>query len=91
MGELRACGEQRSAETRPSNREVPKMPCQCSTAAIAASETDAMRGGCECGTESSEACGCGSDGTPTPSDAGRSLERVVMELDKRLRRLEATR
>lgn len=67
------------------------MPCQCSTAVTSAIEADTIRSGCECATESTDACACGSDGMPTPSDAERSLERVVMELDKRLRRLEATR
>jgi hypothetical protein len=66
------------------------MPCQCGTTAGAASGADAIYSGCECGTESAGACECGS-GTPTPSDHQSSLERVVMELDRRVRKLEASR
>ena len=65
------------------------MPCQCSTTAFA--EADTMTQGCACATESADGCGCADDGAPTPSDHARSLERVVMDLDKRLRRLEAGR
>ena len=71
------------------------MPCQCGSTATAANPADATYGGCECGTDtgSSESCECGS--TPTPSDRAtdreRSLERVVMELDRRVRKLEASR
>jgi len=35
-------------------------------------------------------CGC-AGGVATPSDQESSLERVVMELDKRVRKLEASR
>lgn len=61
------------------------MPCQCSTAQA----TDTTHEGCGCTTDPEGACDCGS--TPTPSDRERTLEQVVMELDKRVRRLEAAR
>jgi hypothetical protein len=64
------------------------MPCQCSTAATV-TDVDATSSGCGCATESVHACGCGD--TPTAADRPQSLERVVMELDKRLRKLEASR
>lgn len=63
------------------------MPCQCNAEALAHEGAQA----CECGRgpDSEGACECGG-GTPTPSDRGTSLERVVMELDKRLRALESS-
>ena len=64
------------------------MPCQCGTVEAGAPGADAA-GGCDCGTGSDAGCGCGT--TPSPSDYETSLERVVMELDKRVRRLEAQR
>jgi hypothetical protein len=64
------------------------MPCQCGTTASGATSVDAEYSGCGCATESG--CDCGS-GTPPPSDHETSLERIVMELDKRVRRLEASR
>ncbi len=67
------------------------MPCQCASTGFAADHADTAAGGCGCATEPAESCGCGSDGAPTPSDHERSLERVVMELDKRVRKLEAGR
>jgi hypothetical protein len=66
------------------------MPCQCATTTTVANEADITSGACECATESTGGCECGS-GTPTPSDRQSSLERVVMELDKRVRKLEANR
>ena len=60
------------------------MPCQCGTSP----EAEHTRSGCECETTSSRGCGC-SDASP--AEAKTSLEHVVMELDKRVRRLEATR
>jgi len=48
---------------------------------------------CQCGTtavsEGTETA-YGS-GVPTPSDVASNLERFVMELDKRVRKLEASR
>ena len=66
------------------------MPCQCGATATAHDEATTANGGCECGSEGAGACECGA-GAPTPSDHERSLERLVMEIDKRVRRLEATR
>ncbi len=61
------------------------MPCQCGSPTVA---TDAaVASGCECATDSTAGCQCGS-GAPTPL-GGASLERIVMELDKRVRKLEA--
>lgn len=65
------------------------MPCQCGATATVGSD-DTLSSSCECGTEGAGACECGG-GSPTPSDHEKSLERVVMELDKRVRKLEATR
>lgn len=62
------------------------MPCQCQTAAPIGSDPDATYTECACATESGSGCACGS--TPTPLERERSLERVVMELDKRVRQLE---
>ena len=62
------------------------MPCQCGTTATVASDADSTYSACECATESAGGCDCGS-GAPPDS----SLERVVMELDKRVRKLEADR
>lgn len=66
------------------------MPCQCGTTADVATDADIIEGGCGCATESTSSCGCGS-GAPTPSGQESSLERVVMELDKRVRRLETSK
>jgi len=66
------------------------MPCQCGNATTAETTARAAYDGCECQTQAAGGCACGS-GTPTPSDHESSLERVVMDLDKRLRRLEASR
>ena len=64
------------------------MACQCATTGDAPG-ADAAYGGCECGmgADAEAGCGCGSAPAPTPT----SLERLVMELDKRVRRLEAER
>lgn len=67
--------------------EVTNMPCQCDSTATAATDVDTTQGGCGCQTESGSTCGCASG--PDPSDRSSSLERVVMELDQRLRKLEA--
>lgn len=69
--------------------EVMYMPCQCSNPTVA-SDADTAHGGCACSTESAGPCECGG-GAPPPSDRDSSLERVVMELDKRVRKLEAGR
>jgi hypothetical protein len=66
------------------------MPCQCGANATADTAAGTMVSECGCATDPDGTCDCGS-GVPTPSDHGRSLEQVVMELDKRLRRLEAAR
>lgn len=66
--------------------EVTDMPCQCGTTATA--DIDSVQSGCGCETESSGGCGCGS--SPDPSDHEKNLERVVMELDKRVRKLEGS-
>ncbi len=64
------------------------MPCQCENATVA-NEAEKPHGGCQCATDSAEGCQCAT-GTPTPSEDA-SLERVVMELDKRVRKLEDSR
>ena len=66
------------------------MPCQCESPATVASHADTADRACECATESASGCECGS-GAPTHSDRESSLERVVMDLDKRVRKLEASR
>lgn len=66
------------------------MPCQCGATATTGATDDPSFTGCECGTESGGNCECGG-GSPQPSDRETSLERVVMELDKRVRKLEAIR
>ncbi len=66
------------------------MPCQCGSAeGTDINHADDAHAGCECAAESASGCACGS-GAPTV-DRETSLERVVMELDKRLRKLEAGR
>ncbi len=65
------------------------MPCQCNTTAVLAADT--INASCECASAPESTCGCGDTGAPTPSDRSSSLERVVMELDKRVRALEAPR
>ena len=67
------------------NSEVTNMPCQCESPA--ATDADAAQSGCGCQTEAGSTCGCASG--PDPSDRASSLERVVMDLDQRLRKLEA--
>jgi hypothetical protein len=62
------------------------MPCQCGTTATVASDADITYSACECAAESEAGCECG---TGAPPDS--SLERLVMELDKRVRKLEANR
>lgn len=64
------------------------MPCQCGTTSDASGVAEGIQSGCGCDTESGNGCGCG-DG-PAP-EAASPLERVVMELDKRVRKLEASR
>ena len=61
------------------------MPCQCATTAF-----DPTRGACECATEPGGSCEC-AGGSPMASDRETSLERIVMELDKRVRKLETAR
>jgi hypothetical protein len=59
------------------------MPCQCGSHGLA--ERDASSG-CGCATDPEGSCECGT--APQASDTERSLERIVMELDMRVRRLE---
>lgn len=65
------------------------MPCQCATTTTGASDAEITYGGCDCGTETAGDCECGTAATHPGRE--RSLERIVMELDKRVRRLEAGR
>jgi hypothetical protein len=61
------------------------MPCSCGTAGgLDAGESTTAGCGCDTGS----ACDCGS---PEAKTGGRevSLERVVMELDMRVRKLES--
>ena len=66
------------------------MPCQCGTTSDASSVAEGIQSGCGCETESGNGCACG-DGPSPEAAATSSLERVVMELDKRVRKLEASR
>ena len=62
------------------------MACSCETAAgVDAGESTAS--GCGCDTNSG--CDCGEPSAKTDREV--SLERVVMELDMRVRKLEAMR
>lgn len=64
------------------------MPCQCGVTAILTGEPYTE---CGCATDPDAECGCGSGGgSPNPSDRELALERVVMQLDKRLRALESS-
>ena len=63
------------------------MPCQCDSPATAGTDIDETQSSCGCQTESGSTCGCASG--PDPSDRASSLERVVTDLDQRLRKLEA--
>ena len=64
------------------------MPCQCGSASgLDAGESTSA--GCGCDTNSG--CDCGSAEPRAKSDREVSLERVVMELDMRVRKLEAMR
>ena len=66
------------------------MPCQCGTTSDASNVAEGIQSGCGCETESGNGCGCG-DGPSPEARATSSLERVVMELDKRVRKLEGSR
>lgn len=70
------------------------MPCQCATTEALTEDPEARSGGCACGSgadaNAEGGCNCGA-ADPDPAAEERSLERVVMELDKRVRALEATR
>ncbi len=67
---------------KPGN-EVMNMACQCGCGTTATAEPETVE------TVSADVgCGCGSGGTV--SDRELKLERVVMELDKRLSKLEAS-
>lgn len=60
------------------------MPCQCGVNAILTGEEYTE---CACATDPKAPCECG-NGAPSPSDREVALERVVMQLDMRLRKLE---
>lgn len=62
------------------------MPCQCGVNAIITGEAYTE---CGCATDPGAKCECGS-GAPGTSDRELALERVVMQLDKRLRKLEGS-
>jgi hypothetical protein len=62
------------------------MPCQCGSTATFPDETTVTISGCGCETDGG--CSCGSGGSP-PTERELRLERLVMDLDKRLRRLES--
>jgi len=66
------------------------MPCQCQTTAPDFNDAVGAQGGCRCATEHGAGCECGSE-APTATERERSLEHIVMELDKRVRRIEASR
>lgn len=70
------------------------MPCQCATTEAVTGDPEVRSGGCGCGSgadaHAEGGCGCAA-GDRDASAEHRSLERVVMELDKRVRALEATR
>ena len=63
------------------------MPCSCGVNAILTGEPYTE---CACATDPNADCTCGNGGAPSPSDRELALERVVMQLDKRLRALERT-
>ncbi len=62
------------------------MPCQCGTQGLATKDADS---GCGCATDPEGSCECGS-APQASSDRERSLERIVMDLDMRVRRLEGS-
>lgn len=69
------------------------MPCQCGTEAPTAERPNDVSAGCGCDGGASGldgGCGCGTD-TAVVSDREIKLERLVMDLDKRLRLLEGAR
>lgn len=64
------------------------MPCQCNPAATASGVVSAS---CECASDDPVgACECGAAGGGGGAPRSSSLERVVMELDKRVRALETS-
>jgi hypothetical protein len=67
------------------------MPCQCGSTTDRVNQADSAACDCASGSQSAAGCGCAGTTSPAPSDLDRSLERVVMELDKRVRSLEARR
>ena len=60
------------------------MPCQCGVNAILTGESYTE---CACATDPKADCGCDSAGASL-TDREIALERVVMQLDKRVRALE---
>ena len=64
------------------------MPCQCGQNAMLRGETEYSE--CGCATDPEASCECGS-GMPSARDRELALERVVMQLDKRVRALEGSR
>ena len=66
------------------------MACQCGTTATAEHGADAAHSGCGCGTGADpDGSGCECGTTPAATEEA-SLARIVMELDKRVRRLESS-
>jgi len=65
------------------------MACQCSTTA-ATTETEGFGAPAGCGCDTASGCDCGTDAPQALSDRELKLERIVMDLDKRLRRVEST-
>ncbi len=65
------------------------MACQCSTTA-ATTEPEGFGASAGCGCDTASGCDCGTDAPQALSDRELKLERIVMDLDKRLRRVEST-
>lgn len=65
------------------------MPCQCKTTAAIAGDANTADDGCGCATDVVPSCECASSPVPAAERTG-NLERIVMELDKRVRKLEAS-
>lgn len=67
------------------------MPCQCNSATAIAPQAASASCGCGSAAEPTAACECGTAAaSPRQIDVSSGLERVVMELDKRVRALEAS-
>lgn len=62
------------------------MPCQCATIDP---QTGAQQAGCDCGSGSTTGCDCGTTASAGTETLEGNIERFVLELDKRVRKLEA--